>query len=523
MNNTAILKSLVIYAICVPLALYLGYVLTDPLNVSAFTTICVGLLMLALAFPLLNRWHHPMLLLSWNLPMVIFFLPGSPPVWLLIAGVGFGISLFQLMMGKGAGFIRVPQVAWPLICLALVIIVTAGFRGLGLHNILGGAYGGKRYVLMLGAIMGYFVLLTRRIPLENAGLYLALAFLPGLAAIIGDLWPLLSQSQVTGYLYLFFSPDPTFFATDQFDLIGTRLGGAWAVSFAIFSYLLAKYGIRGVFLSGKHWRWLLLLAAMVYGLFSGFRSMLILYAMIFALQFFLEGLHRTKLLFIFAMIGTLATASLFPLARHLPLSAQRTLSFLPIDIDPLAQQNADLSLNWRIELWKAVLPAVPQYLLLGRGYVMDQTEYELLMGQNAAIQSPIAEDQAMAVAGDFHNGPIGITMIFGIWGAMALLWFFVAGIWALYSNFRYGDPALRTINAFLLAAFVSRTLFFLLIYGAPQYDMLIFCGWLGLGISLNGGVCRPSTQTVPEMNQPQVFKKVRPQLQPALQQENFRA
>ena len=66
MNNApAILRSLVIYAVIVPLAIFIGYLLANPMDTSAFVQ--AGVLGLVLGFPLLLRWHQPLLILSWNL------------------------------------------------------------------------------------------------------------------------------------------------------------------------------------------------------------------------------------------------------------------------------------------------------------------------------------------------------------------------------------------------------------------------------------------------------------------------
>ena len=86
MNNApAILRSLIIYAVIVPLALFIGYMLTDPLDRSSFTF--YGILALILISPILLRWHHPLLILSWNLNATAFFLPGRPDVWLAMAAI----------------------------------------------------------------------------------------------------------------------------------------------------------------------------------------------------------------------------------------------------------------------------------------------------------------------------------------------------------------------------------------------------------------------------------------------------
>ena len=81
-NSTAILRALIIYAICVPLAIVVGYVAVSAVNAPNYSNFVVfGVLALILSAPILLRWHHPLLVLCWNLPLVVFFLPGKPTVF----------------------------------------------------------------------------------------------------------------------------------------------------------------------------------------------------------------------------------------------------------------------------------------------------------------------------------------------------------------------------------------------------------------------------------------------------------
>ncbi len=492
MNNaTAILRSLVIFAVIVPLAFFVGYLLTNPLNYSSFSIF--GVLALILISPILLRWHHPVLMLSWNSGVTLFFLPGQPQLWLVMAGISLCILLVERALGGGIKHvISVPQVMWSLIFLVGVVLVTAKLTGLGLRTMGGDVYGGKRYVYMLGAIMGYFALSGHRIPPERAGLYVGLFFLSGLASIIGDFSPIMPSG--LNFIYWFFPANPYYYWMSAAGNQVTRLGGAMMASFAIFSYMMAKYGIRGIFLSGKPWRWVVFCLTLIYSLFGGFRSQVILYALIFAVQFYLEGLHRTKLLPIFAFIGISMAVLLVPLTPHLPFSFQRSLAFLPLKIDRTVQQDATGSWEWRVEMWKAVLPQIPQHLLLGKGFALSSRDFDLLTGTDAAIHvgSDFAEDQLMALAGGYHNGQLSVILSFGIWGVITVIWFWAASMWVLRRNYRYGDPALRTVNTFLLVTFGARILIFASIDG----DMLFYCGLLGLSIALNGGVCQPAPQTV---------------------------
>jgi len=83
-NNAAILRTLIIFAVCVTLAVWLGVMLTSLEDLSRSTFIEIGLFALALCTPLLLRWHYILLVLCLNLTVTVFFLPGVPPVWMQV-------------------------------------------------------------------------------------------------------------------------------------------------------------------------------------------------------------------------------------------------------------------------------------------------------------------------------------------------------------------------------------------------------------------------------------------------------
>ncbi len=515
-NNPAILRTLVIFAVIVPLAVFVGYLLSDPLDRSSFTY--YGILMLIFISPILLRWHHPLLILSWSSSMYLFFLPGQPDGWLVMTAVSLGITLLQRALGDIKQLVGVPQVTWSLVCMFGVVALTARLTGLGLHTFGSEISGGRRYIYLLGAIMAYFALSSRRIPLERANLCIALFFLSALTESIGDFYALLPGP--LHFIYIFFHASSVLLVENPLEQ-SSRFYGGMIVAIAVFSYMQARYGIRGIFLSHKPWRWMLLLIVSFYALFSGFRSGLMFIALMFAIQFLIEGLHRTKLLIIFAFMGILGVAALIPLVPHLPHTIQRSLSFLPVQINPDVQRDAEASSDWRFDMWKALLPQVPKYLLLGKGYAWSRMDLELLSGSDAAIKTTFAEDQPSALSGSYHNGPLSVVLTFGIWGVITYVWFWTAGIWVLYNNYRHGDPALRMVNTFLLTAFVARIIFFILIFGDVTSDLLRFGGWLGLSVSLNNGVCHPA----PQSQAPKKFKTldgVRPHLQPTFRHPKIR-
>jgi hypothetical protein len=512
MNNaSAILRSLVIYAICVPLAIWLGYTLTSLEDFTESTYIEAAIFALLLSLPLLLRWHYILLVFCINFSMTIFFLPGRPAVWLPMVALSLGISVLQRALNKDMRFISVPRIALPLICLAVVALVTARFTGgIGLRSLGGEEVGGRKYFFLIGGILAYFALTARRIPPERAGLYVALFFLSACSNVIGDLVSVLPPG--FNFLFWFFPPNGYILEEEGQNTGGFRFGGLAVMSVGIFSFMLAKYGVRGIFMSGKPWRAFMLGLVLFSVLFGGFRSMLIACVMIFVIQFFLEGLHRTRLMAKFAFAGLLVLVVALPFTDKLPYSVQRSLAFLPVNINSAIRQNAEGSSDWRIEMWKAVLPEVPEHLLLGKGYVLSRLDLDTI-GKDSAFHPVSAADWTAALAGDYHSGPLSVVLSFGIWGVIAFSWFLIASIRALYANYRYGDQSLQNINTFLLAAFLGKTLEFIIIFGALDSDMLFFAGIIGLSVSLNGGIRGPVTETV-ETAAPAL---ARPRLQAAFQ------
>jgi hypothetical protein len=222
---------------------------------------------------------------------------------------------------------------------------------------------------------------------------------------------------------------------------------------------------------------------------GGFRSAVILCGMIFLLQFFIERVHQTRVFPVFILAGLVAITLIVPFANKLPIPFQRALAFLPLKIDPWARADADASQEWRLQIWKDTLPTVPQYLLLGKGYALSQAD--LSAASNRSFHY-LSNADAVGIVGNWHSGPLSIVIPFGIWGVIALFWFWTASGRALFYNYRYGDSSLRSINIFLFAYFLAKIFSFLIVFGAFSNDMLGFAGIIGLSISINGGIRKPA-------------------------------
>jgi hypothetical protein len=233
-------------------------------------------------------------------------------------------------------------------------------------------------------------------------------------------------------------------------------------------------------------------------MYGGFRSVFILVGLTFMIIFYLEGLLRTKFLPIFILVGILGVAALIPMATRLPLSVQRSMSFLPIEVDPIARENAEATSQWRLDMWKSLLPEIPKYLIVGKGLAIDSNELDTqhyLERRGASFGGAAGS----ILAGDYHSGPLSIIIPFGIFGLIGFVWLLIAEGRGLYRNYLYGDPALRKVNTVLYAMFLARTFLYVFIFGGFYTDLAFFAGLMGFSISLNGGICKPVMADRPQM------------------------
>ena len=187
-NSAAILRTLIVYAICIPLAIVVGYVAVLVGNSPSYSNfILVGVLALVLSAPILLRWHHPLLVLSWNLPVTIFFLPGNPPAYLPMLSLSLGISVLQRAMNKNTCVSSRRRKS------PAVVVPDAG--GAGDRQVDGGhwfaraggsGHGRQKIRLPADGNFGLFCAHRAADSARRAGLYVAMFFLGGCLNVVGD-------------------------------------------------------------------------------------------------------------------------------------------------------------------------------------------------------------------------------------------------------------------------------------------------------------------------------------------------
>jgi hypothetical protein len=446
-NNTALARSMIIYAICLPLAIFLGYLITDPLDRT--TSYTLGAVFFLLILPLLLRWYHTWLIAVWNMVVSFIFIPGTLPAWMPVAVIAFGVALGHYVMNRERKFLEARAVAWSLVAIGIVVFATAMFRGgVGLRVLGSESIGGKRYLWIWVAILAYFALISQPIPEKKRQLYTTVFLLGALTQLIYTVGPHLGAS--TPFFSIFFPGVAggsqtiiSAFVSEDIERWGNLAQASMAVAFA----LVARYGVQGVLDLRKFWRPALLVVAIVGCFFGGYRTTIIYLVLTLILVFFFEGLLRSRLMPIVIAGMLLAGGLVVSFSEHLPLAIQRCLTILPLKLDPVARMSADSSTEWRIQIWKYVLPQIPKYLFLGKGLVFDANDlamYDTLGDQQASGDV----GGSLTLAGEYHSGPLSLIIPFGIWGVIAFLWFLGASIRVLWRNYKYGDPQIKTINTF---------------------------------------------------------------------------
>jgi len=172
--------------------------------------------------------------------------------------------------------------------------------------------------------------------------------------------------------------------------------------------------------------------------------------------------------------------------------------------------NAEGSTEWRLEIWRALLPQIPNYLLIGKGYAFSALTYNEEMGANAIFSGQRvidASQNALALSSDFHSGPLSLIIPFGIWAVLLWLWYLIAGFFVVSRNYRNGNPELGFINRYLYVVFIAKCITFVFIFGDLVGDMAGFAAVIGLSIALNHGIGRHQPLKKPLPAKPRLYSQ----------------
>src|SRR5438034_1347895 len=116
-----------IMGLCLPLAVLIGYFLAEPMESGSIAVII--LVMAVLSVPLLMKWYHPLLLLTWNAVITPFFIPGRPVLWMIMGLIGLFFAVLNRAVSANRPFVNIPSITKSLLFLAAVVAGTAFLTG----------------------------------------------------------------------------------------------------------------------------------------------------------------------------------------------------------------------------------------------------------------------------------------------------------------------------------------------------------------------------------------------------------
>jgi hypothetical protein len=416
-------------------------------------------------------------------------LPGSPPVWALGTFVTITIFTLRFAMHK-RDFAFKPDMLDFAILLQIIAVGQAYVRNPSGLLIFGGdTAGGKPYLTFAVAFLAFFCLSVVRTDMRMfriAVIMMVVATIAdGMIAVLSDYIPLLAMAVLPIYsntnVGVAISGDAA-----NTDTGIARAGGAFGEfgrALGVICFTMARplhcllpthpllFTATGV--------------GFVMVMLSGFRSMLIYLFVVFVVSAYIKKKHFD--IIAISVGGILALCLLIGSGqvRNLPFGAQRALSFLPIEIDGRAREDADKSSDWRFEMWKLAL-TTDRYIQnkwFGDGFAVSAREMRAQLDAAQGFGNGVVIDnkEAFLLRGSYHGFHvecIRFTGAFGLACAIFAMIVFFNKARSLIGYYRH-HPMFPYV-AFICIPFLIYPFWALLVFGAYRAAFPQFLATAGL-------------------------------------------
>ena len=269
----------------------------------------------------------------------------------------------------------------------------------------------------------------------------------------------------------------------------TRLTGMQWAGWSSVLALCAKY--KPITLISPFYPFRLLMFGIATGaiFLSGFRSVMLFALVAFLLSTVLRG--NMKDLWTAGagmLLGLIALISVQGSLVQLPLTVQRTLSWLPGDWDQKAVADAEGSTQWRVDMWGWAWndDRILRDKIWGQGFGLSLDDLSLIAASLMAGESGQtllggSDRESFLITGTFHSGPLSAIKYIGIVGLALyypLMCYMAWAAWRLCIRAR-GTKSL-TLALFVGIPIIFEPFNFVVVFGAldQNYPQLLF--WAGL-------------------------------------------
>jgi hypothetical protein len=383
------------------------------------------------------------------------------------------------------------KLSWLDIILAINIayLLTVWVRNpVGFNSMGGEMVGGRPYFITLVTYLGYLVIRRVRAPVRLLYWLPALIILPhfliDLVNLLTQFYPPLGVAILPFYSGVDISAVRN---TEGFQ-DDTRLMALGKLGRTIIQSMVSYFPPATFFHPSRYYLIVPFLAAFLMIGLSGFRSELIGAATSVGISSILRRRKRDLMVYgVAGLVGIMLVAGVHQTGFSVPIPIQRALSFLPLNWDARATQNAQDSNEWRFEMWHEALKpnsTIIRNKLLGDGFGFSALEWSIIRDQTFGLGQGFIggmAQEAWIIKGSFHSGPISSIRYVGYVGLALFMWL------QLYFLFYVLKLVPRALNtrfmplAIYVGIWAVYTPFeFIFIYGAYENDVGYLIGYAGL-------------------------------------------
>lgn len=402
----------------------------------------------------------------------------------------FSLFIMHVAFKKMDGSFGKPKAVDMLLALNIAYLLSVFVRNpVGVRAMQTELVGGRPYFSLLLAFLGYIVLATSRLPSKNAKYFTLLctffAVLPGLLVATSDFIPGISRVVYPFYSSVnieTFRTGPTTIAAES-----ERITSLTQISKPVIQALCAYFPPATLVNPLYPGRFAIFAACLVMVGLSGFRNHILSTGAMLSIS----GLLRRQLaglvfIGVTAVFAIFVTAVLHQAGVKIPFAVQRSLSFLPLEWDSGAVADAQGTVEWRQDMWKAAWNS-PTYMrnkIFGDGFGFTQREMMIMsdieLGYGRLLDS---EDsfEGHLIRGSFHNGPLSAIKFVGFVGLFffTVLMIAVAAYSIKVVKRAEGTPY-YVMSLFFALPVIYQAFEFYFIFGAYQNAMILTTFTLGM-------------------------------------------
>jgi hypothetical protein len=409
------------------------------------------------------------------------FVPGCPSPWYALTPVATIMLTARFLMRRNDFTYRF---CWMdvLIILHIFALAQAYVRNPTGLAILGssGMIGGRPYMDYGMAIFAYFVLATVKteihivkrvilcmilVALADQLLMAATGFSGGLSRAVSRIYSNVDYDANAGG------------AGYAFDFANNRLSSVSGLGIVLSQILFSFNRPLECALPWRPLRFLTLLFTGVVVLLSGFRSNLIKMSC-----FFIAGtvVRRKPIDFVVAAAPAVVFLAVLLMLgpKNLPFGMQRTLSFLPIEVDASIRESAEGSSDWRFEMWRLVLTSdrYIQNKILGDGFGFSADEQEAQMQDSLGLRKYSGDSiDAFIAKGSYHGWHVEAIRFTGVLGLVIgifILFVFARHAWVIVKHHRGSD--FFPYAVYLCIPFLIEPFFTLFVFGSYKGNFITY-------------------------------------------------